>query len=387
MEKIRIFHSADPHGDMEAIKTYSEHIKKEKPDMAFIAGDLIDGVFTESQLEAYAKDMLQYKNEKEKLITVVIKEAKIKGEEEINKIFPLALLPAIAEEELEDESIIEQPNKPKGNFLSTKKLYEISNDPQPPIEIRSAITRYLNAREAYGKHTQTGKESMESQYRDIDSILEDTNCLVIPGNHDGKCLEGILLEKYIHKQGRTIKGIKIAGYGSSNARPAHIPGELLEDFPFCKIGNRTTKEVVYQGSEAGWFLIEKEPDIAVVHTPPMADEGIGVYFANEKPYLLLAGHIHQLIGVQKIGQNSHLVMPGKLGYHKGTEGFEELKTFAEIHMEKEGTENIALQPEKILYHQIKDGKIKPFMEYTLKDGVPAEKKYLSEDCVLLRGWM
>jgi len=385
MEKIKIFHSADMHGDLDSLDTYIEYVREKKPDITLVTGDLVHGVFTEEELKQYMKHRELYEGTKMSLLGKVIEEAKKIGKEKIMELFPPQLFQAIQEDSLKEKSIIDihEDNEP-----STKDLHEMINPKTPPA-IANAISPYLDARETYQKYVQTGRESMESQYRDIKRIIENTDCLILPGNHDGECLEEILSEKNIHKKSVTTKDIKIAGYGSAAGMPVWIPSALLEKFRGIKVVNKQEKELVYDGSEAGWFMIEEDPDIAVFHETPLIDESLMAYVKNESPYLILAGHLHEGIGIYKFNEGSHLILPGKLGNpDMEPKDHSTLRTFVEIDLLKEKETSVRLQPEKVTFHQIKNGKIEPFAEYKFDEhGNFKSKENISKDCSSLKGWL
>ncbi len=382
MEKIKIFHSADMHGDLDSLDTYIEYTREAKPDITLVTGDLINSVFTEEELKQYMKHRELYEGTKMSLLGKVIEEAKKIGKEKIMELFPPQLFQAIQEDSLKEKSIIDihEDNEP-----STKDLHEMIN-PKTPTSIANAISPYLDARETYQKYVQNGRYNMESQYRDIKRIIENTDCIILPGNHDGECLEEILSEKNLHKKSLTIKDIKISGYGSAKGAPVWIPSALLEKFKGIQVVNQQEKELVYDGSEAGWFMIEEDPDIAVFHETPFADESIRTYIQNESPYLILAGHLHEGIGIYKFNEESHLILPGKLG-NPGMEPKDHstLRTFVEIDMLKEKETSVRLQPEKVTFHQIKNGKIELFAEYKFNEKGNLESSKFENEYERIRG--
>lgn len=388
MEKIILSHGADPHGDLEAMNIYADYIKEQKPNISFLTGDLIHRTFTKEQLESASKISEIYGEKQGALVNAVAEEAKAIGKEKMNGIFPFSLFEAVREDSLVEESIIETPYENKEEKApSTKDLHDLIK-PATPQKILNPIKEYLDAREKFNEHmgerVKIGEQSMELQYKEIGKILEDTTCLVIPGNYDGKCLEKIMPERNMHgKKSRIIEGIKIAGFGSAaNGMPWWLPEELLEEFRPVTVKNEKTEQLLYKGSEAGWFMIREDPDIAVLHETPLTDQGLSIYMQNEQPYIILAGHLHEVLQPKKLNTKTRLIMPGKLGTiptleedlieeQNATEltkaaksGFRYLRTFVEVHLQKEGEgENIILQPERISYKQIKNGKVEPLMEF------------------------
>lgn len=407
MEKIKIFHSADAHGDIEAIKIYSDHIKEQKPCIAFLTGDLIHRVYTKEQFDSHDKKVQEYVEKKKALVDVVAEEAKRIGPEKMNEIFPIALFKAIQSDELAEGSLILSPEEnQEQKTYSTIDLYNMVKDPkQIPKKIWEEIMPYLNVRERFKEHLKehitVAEQSMETQYKEIAKILEGTDCLVLPGNHDGKCLEEIMSERDIHKDYKIIKGIKIAGYGSAKGQPWWIPEVLLEDFQF--IVKTQEGKIMYQIPEAVQFIMKQDPDIAVFHETAYTDEVIKSYIRHKGPDIILTGHVHELVRPEKQNIGTYLIMPGKLGIippleggliellgepefiKAPTAGFSQLRTFVELYLQKEGEdEKLSLQPEKIVYKHIKNGKIIPLIEFNYaEEGVFKESHVLDKEAYAL----
>lgn len=399
MEKIKIMHCADVHGDLDALEIYANQIKEKNPDIATVTGDLINEVFTEEESKEFFQykegEESQYQEKVKNILNTVQAEVDVIGSEKMVEIFPQELFKAIMTDTLEEGSILELPGEEQKG-PSTKDLYELSKNPITPISIRNAVNQYLDAREKRGKKREEGgfikiaETSMKTQYREIEKIIEDTECLVLPGNYDGRCLEEIMPERKIHKEIKTIKDIKIAGYGSAKEIPPWIPKELIEEFRGIVVIDKESEEdePIYQGSEAGWFMIQEDPDIVLLHQIPQNDEGLQMYIMNDQPYILLTGHIHEAIRIGKLSENTHLIMPGKLGKAPAeTPQLEELKTFVEIDINKEGRgDDKILTLEKVMYYQIKDGKIIPFREYKFDDnGNFKRKENLSNEAMMFIG--
>ena len=388
MEKIKIMHCADVHGDLDALKIYSNYVKEKKPGMSYVTGDLINEVFSDEEV----KEFLQYEITAKNLLETIQSEANNIGGENMMKLISQELFNAIATDTLEEGSLIEIPGKEQEG-PSTKDLYDLLKNPQAPLSLGNATKQYLDARENreknQEKYVKIAETSMRLQYEEMEKILEGTDCLVLPGNYDGSCLEDIMSERNMHKKSKTIKDIKITGYGSAKGSPSWIPEELREEFQRIRALNEK-KEVVYEGSEAGLFMIEEDPEIALLHETPFNEEGLQTYIANEQPYIVLSGHMHEMRGINKLGENTHLIMPGKLGKAPAEiPELQELKTFVEIDLNKEGEgEDKILKLEKVTYHQIKENTLQPFMTYEFDEhGDLKSKNNFSRDCGFIGGWL
>lgn len=133
-------------------------------------------------------------------------------------------------------------------------------------------------------------------------------------------------------------------------------------------------------------MIEEDPDIAVFHETPFADESLRTYIQNESPYLILAGHLHEGIGIYKFNEESHLILPGKLGNpDMEPKDHSTLRTFVEIDMLKEKETSVRLQPEKVTFHQIKNGGIEPFAEYNFNEEGNLESAKFSKEYKQIKG--
>jgi len=157
----------------------------------------------------------------------------------------------------------------------------------------------------------------------ITSLAEYTKkLLVIPGNMDGKEAIVVLdkLNVSIHNKQTIINNIGFVGFGSSTPTPFGTPFELSE------------KEIV-QGLETNFHnLLKQNPKKTVVisHNPPyntkvdkvllgahVGSKEIRKFIENHSPDIFLSGHIHEAVGVDKIGKTI-LLNPGP--FRRGTIG-------------------------------------------------------------------
>ena len=77
--------------------------------------------------------------------------------------------------------------------------------------------------------------------------------LMIPGNWDTTMFKKMFRKYNIHKKGKRINGVKIAGYGGADV----IPKMLL-----------ATKTMDYSGEEFNKYLRKHKPHLMVSHMPP-----------------------------------------------------------------------------------------------------------------------
>lgn len=364
MEKIRIFYAADLHGDFSSLKAVKDYLKGTNFDITLITGDILDLPFSEKEIEAYLKPRKEGQE--------VIKNFAEKKKDLVTKIAEQhEITPELIEKTVPPE-IFEKIQK---NQITLMELYALRDEVEIPLEsgIRGAIVGYSKAREKLNelqknfeehekKYIGIAENNMKKSYQEFKQALSGVEFLTLPGNHDGKCLEEILKEESLHKKTKEIKGVKIAGYGSAQGVPNVVPEEVLEPFMYHKVKTENGEGLF---SDAGNFMLEQEPHIAVLHETPLTDDGLRIYAANKKPTIILAGHMHEMIRPYKLNDDTRLIMPGKLGKTKApTKELEELKTFVEIDLVKEGKDkNLKLQLEKVSYKHIKGGKVVPLAEY------------------------
>jgi hypothetical protein len=146
------------------------------------------------------------------------------------------------------------------------------------------------------------------------SILSDAPCpvLFVPGNCDPPNLaeENIEGVKCIHGKCEPINTVNFVGVGGSSPTPFGTPFELSEvdlanileqGYNSCKSGNRV-------------ILVSHDPPKDTKLDATFRGEHVGSYSVREfvkrvKPKLVLCGHIHEAVGVDKIG-DAMVVNPG-----------------------------------------------------------------------------
>lgn len=192
-----------------------------------------------------------------------------------------------------------------------------------PKKIKKLAQRYIELLDI-------ATENMRVQYMRFKELFDamGTPVLIVPGNYDSHCMMQFFETENIHLQTTTIGRLQFAGYGGANVIPAHIPEDLLFIFD---------DEDMITGNSSGpyTFLSSQRPDVAIVHTPPygccdkvgagmnmMADGtggdghagslGIRKYVLEYQPQIVIAGHIHEAVGVEKL-RESYVINPGNLG--------------------------------------------------------------------------
>ena len=228
-------------------------------------------------------------------------------------------------------------NLPLGEFAN-----RIISGSKKSNQISGLAKRYL-------EFLEIASERMCAQYREFRELLDkiELAVLMVPGNYDCHFMADYFEDEYIHLKTKIIKKLKFAGYGGANVVPAHIPEDLLVAYN----EGQTSKGFI---SEPYSFLSSQSPDVAIVHTPPYGycdvvgvgmsmisdgdnsgghtgSMGIRVYVLEQNPTLVISGHIHEAMGVEKL-KDSYVVNPGNLGrfYNR------DYGTFMEVELDGSG---------------------------------------------------
>ncbi len=206
-----------------------------------------------------------------------------------------------------------------------------------------------------------------SIFKEMKSLLEQTGVpfLIVPGNYDSKTeFETVFKRQNVHEQEFRLKDAVVLGYGGSNAYAPHL-GILYQ----------LHELVDFNENKLCSLLEESQPEIILVHTPPldMCDnqyDGRHVgslelynYLVDpnlkKSPKLVLCGHVHEagpsgrnpkgikgIIGYQHpcTGQFTLVVNPGNLGQFEivDPDTLRPLwqtphRTFARVDLEENGT--------------------------------------------------
>ena len=150
------------------------------------------------------------------------------------------------------------------------------------------------------------------QAEELLSAFDSCPVLFVPGNCDPPALTGSELEyaESIHGQCRNISNLTFIGLGGSSPSPFDTPFELSE----AEIAG------LLEQSRRACRTIDTM--ILVSHPPPRntkldrtsTGEHVGSFSVREfiervKPALVLCGHIHEAVGMDKIGRTT-IVNPG-----------------------------------------------------------------------------
>jgi uncharacterized protein len=145
----------------------------------------------------------------------------------------------------------------------------------------------------------------------------DIPVLAIPGNCDPVDLYGNIENSKavnIHGTSATIKNIGICGFGGSNPTPFNTPLEFAEI------------EIYDEARRVMESIKDHEITLFVTHAPPIGtktdvlpsgnhvgSESIRKVIEEFQPSLNICGHIHESMGMDKIGETT-VINPGMLKY-------------------------------------------------------------------------
>lgn len=141
----------------------------------------------------------------------------------------------------------------------------------------------------------------------VDVLEMFPNAFVIPGNNESKNVLEILhkAKNYAHEKRFELKeGYNLVGLGFSNPTPFHTPGEMKDDAIYEKLSK----------------LKIDEKTILLVHAPPygLLDEIKGNHVGSQairkiieerQPYMVFCGHLHEVIGVDRLGKTLIVNVP------------------------------------------------------------------------------
>ena len=170
-----------------------------------------------------------------------------------------------------------------------------------------------------GDITQFGPAELgEEILNEISSF--DVPVLAIPGNCDPESINGKIENSRalnIHGKNLIIKDIGICGFGGSNPTPFNTPLEFQE------------VEIYDQASKLVKGIADEKISLLVTHAPPYGTKtdilpsgehagstSIRKIIEEYQPSLNVCGHIHESMGIDKIGK-TQVVNPGEISKGHG----------------------------------------------------------------------
>ncbi len=187
-------------------------------------------------------------------------------------------------------------------YENVKKLKNISRD----------LTIVL------GDFVEFGKPEISTVRRILEELGSQGETLYVPGNCDPREATkdlGIANTSNIHMRYRVLGDYVLVGYGGSNPTPFNTPLEIPED-----VIEREFESIIKEALGTGKKLI------FICHAPPkdtaidkivsgahVGSKAIRDLVEKYRPILGLHGHIHEAIGMERLG-DSIVFNPGPLAW-------------------------------------------------------------------------
>lgn len=239
-----------------------------------------------------------------------------------------------------------------------------------PLFVRNVYSRLDAVRQAIARDylalSEVAARAMQRRYRQLERLTEirpRTPIYFIPGNYDMDLRATALAPRQLHKREVTNAFGRLAGYGGAPVFTSGVPEHLAIQFREA----RRQRPGAY--SEPYETLRAFDPDIAVVHVPPLGlqdgspSRGFGSWGIREfldqsqRCKLLVCGHVHTGWGVARAGQ-CWVVNSGNFGQVVEGSGYRRGGYFAEIEYDPiRGVQRVIL---KLLQHN----KIWHLIDYT-----------------------
>ncbi len=141
----------------------------------------------------------------------------------------------------------------------------------------------------------------------MDLLETAPNAYIIQGNNESANVLEILRKAKHYAHGKRFalgEGYNLVGFGFSNPTPFHTPGELKDD------------EIYRQLSK----LDIDSKTVLLVHAPPyglldeikgnhVGSQAIRKVIEEKQPYIVLCGHLHEVIGVERLGKTLIVNVP------------------------------------------------------------------------------
>lgn len=172
----------------------------------------------------------------------------------------------------------------------------------------------------------TGDITNFGRRREAERILDAVgalaqNIFAVPGNCDYPEVEAVLTERDINldQTGRVHDGLGLIGLGGSLPAPGGTPNEYSED----ELGQRLKRAAQKVDFAQPFLLISHQPPVNTSADQVRPGQHVGshrvrTFVEKRQPLACLTGHIHEGVGVDKIG-GTFIVNPGPL--RAGSYGF------------------------------------------------------------------
>lgn len=337
---MKIYSVTDIHESYKELEIFYDFARKNKADMIFVLGDLVDRVFNNHKQE---QEYLDLHNLMKRITFSELEKRKVHKDIKLNPFDYVKAQPIIAEEILA-----------YGNY---------------PKEWQNIANNYLHLLD------DVASKNMDRKYRIIKGIIGDNkDVFVLPGNYDKSLEETVLAAENIHLKSKKINGFNVAGYGSGGIFSLQGNVNLLKlgkkgiFMPLLNYKAPIELAVEYNDfveknnfySEGTEYFKKINPDIVLLHIPPFGccDEislkedqndsfdsemenidyehsgslSTYSYLSDSSVKLVLSGHIHGAKGIKLLKNKKNLTVVINSGTLKD-EGKKDNRSFLEIELD------------------------------------------------------
>lgn len=272
------------------------------------------------------------------------------------------------------------------NFLAKEKIN------MTPFELSVQIMEYP---EKYSKDWEDkadryrilfkqAAENMKTRYQIIYNLVNkyaNAPVMFIPGNYDMDLQYTALYKLDMHKNCKTINGIKFGGYGGAPVFTPGIPQKISVVFDEYR-----EKDKLY--SEPFNFFSNCHPHVLLIHNPAygtldkIPGRGhhgsweIRNYIDEYSPRLVLSGHVHEDMGLLKVGK-TWCINPSNFGGVDSVYGYQRGGSFAKIDLRKSSDEDVYLR--KVTLFRLSKREIHPIADFEIDKNMRISEKVLNTD--------
>lgn len=275
--------------------------------------------------------------------------------------------------------------------LSNEILRQPHNHPEE-LQTTAADYRLLYQKASY---------NMKAKYtifRELFSRYSKVPVMSIPGNYDMDLQYTAMQDVDLHLQSREYFGLKFSGYGGAPIVTPGIPDMLSVVF------HEYSDDLGRKVNEPYQFLSKEKPDVAVIHNPPygrldtiagfgcVGSQGIRNYVDENRPCLVLSGHLHEDCGLL-FRENTFFLNCSNFGEVENAYGLEEKGGyFCEIEFlpnsKKQEQAAPKPQPQKITLCRLVEGKIIKVAQVDMdENGKPQETIFSKENVFSFGGFL
>jgi Icc-related predicted phosphoesterase len=259
-----------------------------------------------------------------------------------------------------------------------------------PSELAQSISRspeefskdFQEKAERYHQLFQKASSNMKAKYQILKNIVDKyakAELIFLPGNYDLDLQYTALYPYDLHKKCKTIEGVKFCGYGGAPIATSGIPEMLSVVFYEYLVDGKLH-------SEPKNFFETMKPDIMVLHNPAygtldkissygrVGSQGIRAYIDDNKPALVLSGHVHSDYGILKIDKTIY-INPSNFGNVDTLDGHDHGGYFCKIILEK----NIDVKIKSLTLYRIGDKHVNELAQYIVGDNLEITPKIFIQD--------